>query len=57
MLEKIASTNKPIYLSSGLSSFAELDESNKTNFKNKNDLTILQCTSDYPTAPESWDSM
>ena len=54
MLEKIASTNKPIYLSSGLSSFAELDESIKLISKYKNDLTILQCTSDYPTVPESW---
>lgn len=52
MLEKIAKTGKPIILSSGMSSFQELDEA--VNFIESfgNDLTILQCTTSYPTPPE-----
>jgi N,N'-diacetyllegionaminate synthase len=55
MLEKIAKTKKPIILSSGMSSFDELDKS--VNFLkqfgyNKNNLSILQCTTSYPTKAE-----
>lgn len=52
MLEKIAKTGKPIILSSGMSSFAELDLA--VNFLKPfgNDLTVLQCTTSYPTPPE-----
>ena len=52
MLEKIAKTGKPILLSSGMSSFAELDKSVAFIQSFGNDLTILQCTTDYPTPPE-----
>lgn len=49
MLDKIARTGKPIILSSGMSSFAELDATMAflTPFGNK--LSILQCTTSYPT--------
>lgn len=55
MLEKIAKTNKPIILSSGMSNFKELD--NTVKFLNEfgydeNNLSILQCTTAYPTKPE-----
>lgn len=52
MLEKIARTGKPIILSSGMSSLAELDAA--VNFLRPfgNDLSILQCTTAYPTPPE-----
>ena len=52
MLEKIARTGKPIILSSGMSTFEELDAA--VNFINRfgNDLSILQCTTSYPTPPE-----
>ncbi len=52
MLEKIAKTGKPIILSSGMSSFVEIEEA--VNFLTPfgNDLTILQCTTSYPTPPE-----
>ncbi len=52
MLEKIAKTGKPIILSSGMSSFSELDEA--VNFIKQfgNDLSILQCTTSYPTPYE-----
>ncbi|MEL6945152.1 MAG: N-acetylneuraminate synthase family protein, partial [Bacteroidota bacterium] len=51
MLEKIARTGKPIILSSGMSSFVELDEAVKFIQTFGNDLTILQCTTSYPTPP------
>ncbi len=53
LLEKIASLNKPVFLSTGMSTYREID--NAINiFKSKNckDLTIMQCTSDYPCMPE-----
>jgi len=52
MLEKIAQTGKEIILSSGMSSFAELDET--VNFLKPygNRLSILQCTTMYPTPAE-----
>lgn len=52
MLEKIAKTGKPIILSSGMCSFEELDAT--VNFLRpfKNDLSILQCTTSYPTPAE-----
>jgi N,N'-diacetyllegionaminate synthase len=50
MLEKIAKTGKDIILSSGMSSFAELDDT--INFLKPfgNKLSILQCTTKYPTS-------
>lgn len=54
ILEKIAKTGKPIILSSGMSSFEELDAT--INFlKQRNvDFSILQCTTSYPTLPEQF---
>lgn len=54
LLEKITRTGKPIIISSGMSSFAELDET--INFlKSKNaKFSILQCTTAYPTLPEQF---
>ena len=54
LLEKLAQTNKPIILSSGMSSFEELDSA--VDFlKSKNvELSILQCTTSYPTQPEQY---
>lgn len=54
LLEKITQTGKPIIISSGMSSFSELDET--VNFlKSKNvDFSILQCTTAYPTKPEQY---
>lgn len=53
MLERIAQTGKEIIVSSGMSSFDELDET--VNFlKEKGcDYSILQCTTQYPTSAES----
>lgn len=52
MLEKIAKTGKPIILSSGMSSLTELDQSVEFIRSFGNDLTILQCTTSYPTPAE-----
>jgi len=54
LLEKICKTGKPIIISSGMSSFSELDET--VHFlKNKNaTFSILQCTTAYPTKPEQY---
>ncbi len=54
LLEKIANTKKPIILSSGMSSFQELDAT-VTFLKQKNaNFSILQCTTSYPTKPEEY---
>jgi N-acetylneuraminate synthase len=54
LLEKIAKTGKPILLSSGMSSFEELDET--VSFLNQHgaNLSIFQCTTSYPTLPNQW---
>jgi len=52
LLEKIASTHKPVYLSSGMSTWAELDAAVNI-LKSSPDLTILQCSSVYPCPPQS----
>jgi len=51
MLEKIAKTGKDIILSSGMSSFVELDETIAFLKQFDNNIAILQCTTKYPTLP------
>lgn len=54
MLKKIAQTKKAVLLSSGMSTWAELDRAVKELTENGcSDLTVLQCTSDYPCLPEN----
>lgn len=53
LLEKIAKTGKRVLLSSGMSSWAELDEAVETLQSNGcNSLVVLQCTSEYPCPAE-----
>ena len=52
MLEKIAKTGKEIILSSGMSSFQELDDTFHFLNQFNNKLSILQCTTKYPTSAE-----
>ena len=54
MLQKIASTGKPIILSTGMSSFQEIDETLAFLGPFNCDISILQCTTSYPTSPEQW---
>ena len=51
MLEVIASTNKPVLLSSGMSNWAELDAAVDV-LGPGGPLCIMQCTSAYPCPPE-----
>jgi N,N'-diacetyllegionaminate synthase len=53
MLELIAQTDKPIILSSGMSTWKELDEAVRIIQTFHNKITILQCTSEYPCAFEN----
>jgi N,N'-diacetyllegionaminate synthase len=54
LLERMATTGKPVILSSGMSDWSELDIA--VGFlRDKNvDVSILQCTTAYPTPPEKW---
>ena len=54
LLQKIAATNKPLILSSGMSSFSELDKTVAFLKKLKAEYSILQCTTSYPTRPENY---
>ena len=54
LLEKIAQTGKPVILSSGMSSFEELDQTVTFLKKRKVDYSILQCTTAYPTEPKNY---
>jgi N,N'-diacetyllegionaminate synthase len=54
LLEKIAQTGKPVILSSGMSSFAELDQTVAFLKERKVDFSIMQCTTAYPTQPEQY---
>ncbi len=51
LLVKIAATGKPVYLSSGMSNWAELDEAVET-LRSGGPITVLQCSSAYPCPPE-----
>ena len=50
MLDRIAKTGKPVLLSSGLSSFAELDAAVKLFRDARVPVSVLQCTTSYPTS-------
>lgn len=54
LLEKITQTGKPIIISSGMSSFSELDKTVDFLKSKKADFSILQCTTAYPTKPEQF---
>lgn len=51
LLERIARTCKPVYLSSGMSDWAELDRAVAT-LRDAGPVTLLQCSSVYPCPPE-----
>lgn len=54
MLERIAQTGKPILLSSGMSSFSEIDAALKVINEYSSPVSVFQCTTSYPTHPENW---
>lgn len=54
LLEKIARTKKPVILSSGMSSIDETAEAISFLKSHSVDVSLLQCTTAYPTQPEEW---
>jgi len=54
LLKKVIETRKPIIISSGMSSFEELDAT--VNFLKRHNahFSILQCTTSYPTQPKDY---
>jgi len=54
LLEKVSQTGKPVIISSGMSSFEELDKTVQFLKSKKVDFSILQCTTAYPTKPEQY---
>jgi pseudaminic acid synthase len=54
LLRRVASTGKPVLLSTGMASVAELDEAVATlRLAGCRDLVLLKCTSTYPASPEN----
>ena len=49
LVRSVADTGKPVLLTSGMSSWEELDAAVAAA---GSDVTVLQCTSEYPTPPE-----
>jgi len=54
LLKKVASTGKPIIVSTGMATVSEIDELVSTLRNNKSDnFILLKCTSSYPSNPEN----
>lgn len=54
LLERIGATGKPVILSSGMSTMAELKAAFDILQSSGCPVTILQCTTAYPTTPHQW---
>ena len=54
LLKKVASTGKPVIVSTGVATIADIDECMRT-LKNAGctDIILLKCTSTYPATPEN----
>jgi N-acetylneuraminate synthase len=53
LLRKIAATGKPVILSTGMATLAEIDEAVQTlRAAGQDQLALLKCTSAYPAPPE-----
>lgn len=54
LIRKVASTGKPMIISTGMATVAELDETVRTaRDAGCQDLVLLKCTSTYPATPEN----
>ena len=52
LIKKVAATGKPIIMSVGMASLAEIDEAVRVIKSYGNDLALLKCSSAYPAVPE-----
>ena len=53
LIKKVATTGKPLIISIGMATVAELDETVRTARKaGCNEIILMKCTSTYPAAPE-----
>ena len=53
LIRYVASTGKPMIISTGMATFAELDETvEAARSAGCNDLVLLKCTSTYPSTPD-----
>lgn len=52
LIDRIIETGKPVYLSSGMSSLSEIDQTVSRLKKGNIEFTLFQCTTQYPTPPE-----
>jgi len=54
LIRKVAATGKPMIISTGMATIAELDETMRTAREaGCRDLILLKCTSSYPSTPEN----
>lgn len=54
LIRKVAATGKPIIISTGMATIAELDEAvSAAKQSGCNNLILLKCTSTYPASPEN----
>lgn len=54
LLQKIAQTGKPVILSSGMSTMEDLDAAVALFSTQNRNISLLQCTTAYPTQPAQW---
>ncbi|MGF1555888.1 N-acetylneuraminate synthase family protein [Paucihalobacter sp.] len=54
LLERLSRTGKPIILSSGMSSLEELDHAVRFLRDKDSPVSVMQCTTAYPTQPEQY---
>lgn len=54
LLEKIARTKKPVLLSSGMSSYSEIERAYTILSSHGSKVSVMQCTTAYPTPPEKY---